>query len=62
MHRTRSCLARLRLSDRDPGELPTSSLRFDDGGQYRVEIPSVDGPEPLRAVLDEAATRRVRVG
>jgi hypothetical protein len=35
----------------------TSEARFPDGGAYRVEIPSVEGPEPLVAVLDEAATR-----
>jgi len=32
----------------------TSEGRFPDGGAWRVEIPSVEGPEPLRAVLEEA--------
>lgn len=32
-----------------------SPLRFDDGGQYRIEIPSVEGPAAFEAVLDEAA-------
>lgn len=39
----------------------TSSLRFPDGGAWRVEIPSVEGPEPLRAVLAEAAALEVPI-
>jgi hypothetical protein len=34
--------------------LPDSPLRFDDGGQYRVEIPSVEGPAAFEAVLKSA--------
>lgn len=33
----------------------TSAARFPDGGAWRVEIPSVEGPAPLEAVLEEAA-------
>jgi hypothetical protein len=38
-----------------------SDLRFSDGARYRIEIPSVEGPEVLRAVLEEADRRRVPV-
>ncbi|MFJ6135768.1 hypothetical protein [Kitasatospora sp. NPDC092286] len=31
---------------------PSSELRFPDGAHYRVEIPSVEGPDVLRATLD----------
>jgi hypothetical protein len=34
--------------------LPDSPLRFDDGGQYRIEIPSVEGPAAFEAVLAAA--------
>ena len=40
-----------------PGELynrPTSAKRFPDGAQYRIEIPSVEGPRALAAVLEAA--------
>ncbi len=39
----------------------TSPARFPDGGQYRVEIPSVEGPDAFATVLDEAATLEVPV-
>jgi hypothetical protein len=35
-------------------ELPASPDRFPDGAHYRVEIPSVEGPRCLDAVLTEA--------
>jgi hypothetical protein len=38
-----------------------SELRFADGLSYRIEIPSVEGPRVLEAVLDEAAKRDVPV-
>ena len=38
-----------------------SEARFADGVRYRIEIPSVEGPEALRAVLEEADARGVPV-
>jgi hypothetical protein len=38
-----------------------SEARFADGLRYRIEIPSVEGPRVLEAVLDEAARRAVPV-
>jgi hypothetical protein len=38
-----------------------SEARFADGLRYRIEIPSVEGPVVLRAVLEEAAARDVPV-
>lgn len=61
MARTRQYLAALGLPDRDLGELPTSGKRFADGAQYRVEIPSVEGPAPLRAIVEEAKTHGIRI-
>ena len=38
-----------------------SKQRFADGLRYRIEIPSVEGPRVLEAVLEEAASRGVDV-
>ncbi|HEY3363541.1 MAG TPA: U32 family peptidase [Symbiobacteriaceae bacterium] len=54
MERTRQFLVDLGYPGRDLHELPSSTKRFPDGAQYRVEIPSVEGPRALAAVLEEA--------
>jgi hypothetical protein len=61
MAEARRHLAALGLPDRDLGELPASTRRFADGAQYRVEIPSVEGPEALAAVVEAAKQRELRV-
>ena len=38
-----------------------SEARFADGLRYRIEIPSVEGPAALRAVIEEADAREVPV-
>ncbi len=40
---------------------PASELRFDDGAHFRIEIPSGEGPDVLRGVVDAAAARGVTV-
>ncbi len=54
-------LAALSLPTRDAYDLPASAKRFADGGQYRIEIPSCEGPKAMQAVIDEAAARQVSV-
>jgi hypothetical protein len=57
----RSFLQSIGLPAGDLYDLPDSQKRFPDGAQYRVEIPSVEGPSCLDAVLEEAARLDVRV-
>jgi hypothetical protein len=61
MDATRSFLTGLGLPAGDSEALDSSPLRFEDGARYRVEIPSVEGPEPFEAVLEEADRHGIRV-
>ncbi|TMC41388.1 MAG: hypothetical protein E6J31_05490 [Chloroflexi bacterium] len=61
MQRTRDFLKKLALPESDAHSLPTSSRRFPDGAQYRVEIPSVEGPAALEAVRSAAQEYGVMV-
>lgn len=54
MEATRRFLEELGLPRGDAHDLPTSSKRFPDGAQYRVEIPSTESPVALSAILEEA--------
>lgn len=55
MEQTRRFLEGMGLPSRDAYDLPSSSKRFPDGAQYRLEIPSVEGPRALQAVLEASA-------
>src|SRR4051794_28876921 len=61
MGETRAFLASIGLPPGDLHGLPDSEKRFPDGAQYRVEIPSVEGPACLDAVLEEAERLDVRI-
>src|SRR5436190_12245885 len=50
----RGFLHELGLPRGDLNDLPDSTKRFPDGAQYRIEIPSTEGPRCLEAVLEEA--------
>jgi Peptidase family U32 len=58
---TRDFLRSTGLPGGDLHDLPTSEKRFGDGAQYRIEIPSTEGPRALEAVLEEADRLDVRV-
>lgn len=51
---TRAFLESVGLPPGDLHSLPSSDKRFPDGAQYRIEIPSTEGPGCLTAVLEEA--------
>ncbi len=61
MSSTRDFLRSIGLPPGDLNELPDSQKRFPDGAQYRVEIPSTEGPRCLDGVLEEAGRLGVRV-
>ena len=53
MDETRAFLARLGLPRGDAYDLPTSEKRFGDGAQYRFEVPGIQGPVAMRALLEQ---------
>ncbi len=61
MSETREFLRSIGLPPGDLNDLPDSPKRFPDSAQYRVEIPSTEGPRCLEAVLEEAARLEVAV-
>jgi hypothetical protein len=61
MQATRDFIQQLGFPPGDRYDLPTSDKRFPDGAQYRVEIPSTEGPNALQAVLEEAERQAVLI-
>jgi hypothetical protein len=61
MKRTQQFLAKLGLPSEDNHALKPSTKRFPDGGQWRFEIPSVEGPRVFREVLAAAKELQVPV-
>jgi hypothetical protein len=52
MEKTRKFIEKLGFPSSDCHDLPTSAKTFPDGAQYRVEIPSVEGPASFEAVIE----------
>jgi hypothetical protein len=61
MNGIRAALEAAGLPPGDLFALPDSGKRFPDGAQYRVEIPSTEGPACLRALLEESERYGVTV-
>jgi hypothetical protein len=61
MRSTATILSSLNLPARDAYDLPVSRKRFADGGQYRIEIPSCEGPRAMEAVIAAAREHAVTV-
>ncbi|MFD1675264.1 U32 family peptidase [Alicyclobacillus fodiniaquatilis] len=59
--RARAAIAGLGFPSEDKALINGSEKRFADGAQARVEIPSCEGPEVLKAILEEAAQLDVTI-
>ncbi len=55
MDRTKTFLTSLGLPAGDLYDLPTSAKRFPDGAQYRFEVPGIQGPAAMEALLEAQA-------
>lgn len=53
MKETRDFLRSIGLPAGDAYDLPGSTKRFEDGGQYRFEVPGIQGPSTMKALLVE---------
>lgn len=61
MKNTRDFLSRIGLPSGDAFDLPTSTKRFSDGAQYRFEVPGIQGPAAMKALLDEMDTLKIPI-
>ncbi len=61
MEETRRFLEEMGLPRQDAYDLPSSGKRFPDGAQYRVEIPSVEGPRAMKAAIETAQKLGVQI-
>ncbi len=53
MQETREWLEKIGLPGGDLYSLPTSDKTFDDGCQYRFEVPGIQGPGVMKTLLEE---------
>ena len=56
MEDTHKFLEKIGMPHCDAYELPSSVRRFPDGAQYRFEVPGIQGPDSMKALLDELDT------
>lgn len=61
MKKTRDFLKSINLPQGDNYHLPTSEKRFDDGGQYRFEVPGIQSPSVMQALLEELERLNIRI-
>lgn len=54
MKESRASISKQGIPSVDPGSPGRSAATFPDGAQYRIEIPSTEGPNAFRAVLEAA--------
>ena len=53
MNASRDFLRKIGMPTGDAYDLPTSAKRFADGAQYRFEVPGIQGPAAMKALLDQ---------
>ncbi|MBX2973981.1 MAG: hypothetical protein KF797_12835 [Flavobacteriales bacterium] len=53
MKSSREFLKKIGMPAGDAYDLPTSAKRFPDGAQYRFEVPGIQGPGAMKALLEQ---------
>jgi len=61
MKDTRDTLIRIGMPAGDLYELPTSDKRFEDGAQFRFEVPGIQSPGTMKALLEEVDKNNMKI-
>ncbi|MDQ8186285.1 hypothetical protein [Pelagicoccus sp. SDUM812002] len=61
MNNTRKFLTTVGLPAGDAYNLPDSDKRFSDGAQFRFEVPGIQGPKTMQALLEETEALSVPI-
>ena len=61
MKETRNYLSSIGMPISDQYDLPSSEKRFEDGGQYRFEVPGTQGPKPMKALLEQLDVYGIKI-
>ena len=61
MKEIRDYLSHVGLPSGDLYDLPTSEKRFEDGGQYRFEVPGIQGPVAMKALLEALDSFEIQI-
>lgn len=56
IEKTRQFLDSINMPSSDGYDLLPSSKRFNDGGQYRFEVPGIQGPKVMEALLEDISS------
>ncbi|NPV43548.1 MAG: peptidase [Firmicutes bacterium] len=59
--KTREFLVKIGLPAGDAFDLPTSDKRFPDGAHYRLEVPTMNTAEAVKALLEEAERLNITI-
>ena len=58
---TREYLKKIGMPQGDAYDMPSSALRFQDGGAFRIEVPTVNSAEAVAALLETAAKNGITI-
>ena len=58
---TRKYLKKIGMPQGDAYDMPSSALRFPDGGAFRIEVPTVNSAEAVSALLETAAKNGITI-
>jgi len=58
---TRKYLKKIGMPQGDAYDMPSSELRFPDGGAFRIEVPTVNSVEAVGALLETAAKNGITI-